>query len=56
MDGLINVMPVFGVLALLFFAFKIVVIMKNDEGTDKMKEIAQHIRVELWRLKRNIRC
>jgi len=45
MDGLINVMPVFGVLALLFVAFKIVVIMKNDEGTDKMKEIAQHIRV-----------
>jgi len=32
MDGLINVMPVFGVLALLFVAFKIVVIMKNDEG------------------------
>jgi K(+)-stimulated pyrophosphate-energized sodium pump len=43
MDILIKALPAFGVLALLFVFIKSAWVSKQDQGTDKMKRIAQNI-------------
>lgn len=43
MDMLLNIVPVFGVAALLFAAFLAAKVSKQDAGTDRMKEIAAAI-------------
>jgi len=43
MDMLFNIVPVFGVAALLFAAYLAVKVSKQDAGTDRMKEIASAI-------------
>src|SRR6056297_4311582 len=44
MEGIFWFIPLASVLALIFAWFFFKNMMKNSEGTDKMKEIAQHVR------------
>ncbi len=43
METLLNVIPLFGVLALLFAAYLVVKVNKQSAGNDRMKEIAAYI-------------
>ncbi|HAC25100.1 MAG TPA: hypothetical protein DCE81_09310, partial [Cytophagales bacterium] len=43
MQNLIYALPVFGLLGLLYVAWKTSWVNKQDAGTDKMKKIANHI-------------
>ena len=43
MPSFFYIIPLFGVIALLFTFFKSVWIKRKDPGTDKMKKIAGHI-------------
>lgn len=43
MENILYLLPIFGVLGLLFVVWKSAWVNKQDEGTDKMKKIAGHI-------------
>ena len=43
MENILYLLPVFGVLGLLFVVWKSAWVNKQDAGTDKMKKIAAHI-------------
>jgi Na+/H+-translocating membrane pyrophosphatase len=45
MENLLYSLPAFGVLGILFVFWRSAWINKQDAGTDKMKKIAEHIRV-----------
>ena len=49
MENILYLLPVFGVLGLLFVVWKSAWVERQDAGTDKMKKIAATFPREPWR-------